>query len=345
MQISPNPEGPAAAKALPDAWPRAGSTSYYTLLHCSDAALSHVRCTLDLINTISSVLVNVSEPSVAEQKVHWWHEELARLARGEARHPATAGWYKNQSRQEQQNNHEGQASHPEPTNHDELRSIKPLIPLWLSILSCNANERFSNAADDATFRQRIEDDYTARLKLFAHALNGGGRIGPATVPRSDAPVPSDIIIGLGLCHRLRRFNQLQSGGAMVWPDSMYKQHELQPENLHDPDKKNQLLEMFDQITEDAVQALTSGLEGISTTPGGATNPAGESRASTPTRATALSDSSIAILTAATLRLHQMKMWQRNRPDLLRQYQGLTPFRKSLVTWRTRRKLARLQKQT
>lgn len=315
MQTSSNPHGPA--KKLPDTWPVAGSTSYYTLLHCSDAVRDNVRSTLDLINTISSVLVNVSEPTVAEQKVHWWHEELARLAKGEARHPATTGWFKQHTRQFEDNSREA------------LYAIKATIPQWLNILSCNANERFSNATDDVTFRQRIEEDYSARLRLLAHSIDVPYQLSAAAVAAAvafpDTPAARNIIIGLGLCHRLRRFNQLQSGGVMVWPDNFYQQHDLQPETLHDDDKRNQLLEMFDRITEDAVQALTRGLADL------------------PAPTSQLSDSSIAVLTAANLRQQQMKMWQRNRPDLLRQYQGLTPFRKSLVTWRTRRKLTLLQK--
>ena len=329
MQNSSNPD--SRGKNLPQTWPSAGSTSYYALLNCSDAALDNVRCTLDLINSISSVLVNVTEPSVAEQKVHWWHEELARLANGEARHPATKAWFQQQSLQQPSLVRTDQTRTDQASN-EQLRVVKPLIPLWLVILSCNANERFSNATDDAGFLQRIEDDYSARIKLLAHALEAG-EPSALIAPRTDAPVSNDIVTGLGLCHRLRRFNQLQSGGVMVWPDSLYQQYELQPEHLHDPDKKNQLLDMLGQITEEAVGALTRGLDELS-------------RHSTSLNAASrINDSSIAFLTAATLRLQQMKMWQRNRPDLLRQYQGLTPFRKSLVTWRTRRKLARLQNQT
>ena len=287
-------------------WPAAGSTSYYALLHCSDAASASAHSTLELINTISQVLSNVSEPAVAEQKVHWWHEELARLANGNARHPASVAWHERML-----------------ANTGSLQPVKSLTQKWLAVLSCNANERFANATDDEAFRQRVEDDYSARLQLLAAAI--------ATADNSSATMEkalsADIARGLGLCHRLRQFNHLQSAGVMVWPDSLYQKYELKPESLYDAASREQLMNLFRQVTDEAVESLLSGLSSQKTD-------------NTVDNTDELENADTTILIASTLRLQQMKMWQKKRPDFLREYQGLTPFRKSLVTWRTRRRLAK-----
>lgn len=295
-------------------WPIAGSTSYYSLLHCSDHAVGNARAILELIATISEALADVSEPTVAEQKVHWWHEELARLAKAEARHPSC------QTFQSQMVSAFGQAP-----------AIQSWIPDMLTVLSCNANERFSNADTDSSFRQRIVDDYGARLRLLARALQA-----PQAMDSDEAVLPQDLItedlvLGLGLFDRLQRFHKLQAGGAMVWPDSWYTEQDLQPENLYDAEKHEQLMNLFATVVAAASEAIESGLSSVWQQP----------QHQTPL--TDLPTPCAVIITAATLRLSQLAMWKRQQPDLLRQYQSLTPFRKSLVTWRTQRKLTQLQK--
>ena len=289
-------------------WPLAGSTSYYALLNCSDTAVGNAWATLELIATVSEALASVSEPTVAEQKVHWWHEELARLAKGEARHPRCQTFQ----------------NHMVAT----FGSIKPVekwIPDLLTVLSCNANERFSNAGTETQFKQRIDDDYSARLRLLARAMQA-----PDSMNAEDSVLPqqlisNDLVMGLGLFDRLRRFHNLQAGGSMVWPDDWYTEHDLQPENLYEKGKTTQLMNLFSSANRAASAALESDLSDV-----------WQQRQAT---SATLPQASAVIIIAATLRMHQLKMWHRKQPDLLRQYQSLTPFRKSLVTWRTQRKLA------
>ncbi len=292
-------------------WPIAGSTSYYALLHCPDHAVGNALATLELIASIADALANVNEGTVAEQKVHWWHEELARLAKGQARHPSTQKFQNLMA-----------------ATSGDINAIKNWVPDLLTVLSCNANERFSNAATDDLFEQRINDDYCARLRLLSRSILAPDSKGSDETLLSPVLITNELIFGLGLFDRLRQFYKLQAGGAMVWPDTWYAQHDLEPEHLHEAQKKPQLMQLFASAGNTAIKGLENGLSTV--------------WQHEPASQVHLSQPSAAIITAATLRLAQLKMWQRKQPDLLRQYHSLTPLRKSLLTWRTQRKLARLQ---
>ena len=79
----------------PDEWPRPGSTYYYALRHQPGDVHARVHATLQLIETVTECLLDVTEPTVAEKKIHWWHEEIDRLINAEPRHPATVAFKAN----------------------------------------------------------------------------------------------------------------------------------------------------------------------------------------------------------------------------------------------------------
>lgn len=304
----------------PAPWPQPGSTLYYSLLHCEKAALTRTHRTLELVRTLCQVLDNVSEPAVAEQKVHWWHEELARLGGPVSlegpRHPSCQRFL----------------------GGLELDDYPAKLPGWwmsrlLAILSANSNERFAPALDFDAFETRIYDDYRARLELLGAAISG---VAPLTSrvssdsPAEEFQLPQNLVTGLGICHRLRTFRDLYSGGNPVWPDKLYEQFELPSESLHDEKYRDSLLSLFGELRQRAYNILEQGLSEAwqMREMHSAANPAANQ----------------AILTAAELRHAQLRLWKRKPPDLLRQYRGLTPFKKSLLLWRCQRRLARMQRQ-
>ena len=112
--------------------------------------MSRLLAILDLSHALASTLHEVSDPSVAEQKIHWWHEELQRFASAASRHPATLRLQR--------------------AGFDQPQLVKPLLMPMLGILRANNEERFNNAADTVTFEQRLLEDYRARYRLSLGAL-------------------------------------------------------------------------------------------------------------------------------------------------------------------------------
>lgn len=293
-------------------WPQPGSTLYYALLHCSDSEVARAHTSLELMRVVSEVLADVSEPSVAEQKVHWWHEELDRLGKLQARHPACKQFQQARLASTDQTQ---ETSRP-------AANLKKEAAALLQILSSNSNERFANANDESAFAERINDDYRARINLLCSAVQF-----PAPPPETLIESFTDPLIqGFGLSHRLRRFRELHSAGSMVWPESLYQQHDLQPETVYEPANKDALAALQAQVVASAGNALSEGLDGLWR----------HLQVGTSQRQAAL-----VIVTAASLRLAQIRQWQKKPPDLLREYRGLTPFAKSLVMWKTKRKFAKV----
>lgn len=67
----------------------AGSTGYYGVLMLPPAARAGVLGLLALKCELQEVVEQCSERAVAERKLAWWHEELARAQAANPRHPVT----------------------------------------------------------------------------------------------------------------------------------------------------------------------------------------------------------------------------------------------------------------
>lgn len=202
---------------------RDGSTLYYSFLFAEPAARERVIETLKLINVISTTLYDVSESQVAEKKIHWWHEELARLSKRTARHPAVVAV------------------------QEHLHSPNA-VKACLSILSAAANERYSPMASEQDWQEMLIADYGARLSLVDHAL---GNNKPAAANQAAA-------LGLGQTHRLSTLATRLQYGYSVFSDEHFAQFKITPEQLLNDQAKGAPLihSALTQATTTLTQALT-----------------------------------------------------------------------------------------
>lgn len=204
--------------------PPEGSTLYYALLQVPEHKRQNLLAVLNLCEVLATTLNDVEEPSVAEKKIHWWHEEITRLHAGEARHPAT------------------QAVSAVLCDH----TIEPSD--WLNILIANNDEKFVNAKDEADYQARLQQDYNTRIQLCSQLLQG----------HNNTP-EVHWAAGFGQFDRLRRFHRLHSLGYPVFPDTDYALHKLQPSDIGLPEQRIQVSALFAQRTEMAIAALQQAL--------------------------------------------------------------------------------------
>lgn len=184
-----------------------------------------------MFQTLSDTLVEVQEPTVAEQKIHWWHEELDRLFEHKPRHPAcklltdTAYFAGNSSQSVQKTR-------------------------LLEIFAANNNEKFLNAPDAASLRKRLLSDYGNRVAILAELLDG------RSVPVSYL---ENLSMGLGLFDRLRQSHRLHHRGYPIWADSSFEEFGLQPDQLMQPSCIKQTSALFAAAIKDAINHLDGAL--------------------------------------------------------------------------------------
>lgn len=317
--------------------PVAGSTLYYSLLHCDEHSRQRALNTLKLVNTLSTTLYDVNEPQVAEKKIHWWHEELSRLHTREARHPDCIAVQ----------------SHL----HDQAS-----LSACLTILSAAASERYNPLSTEQALREHILNDYRARVTLFERALK-------STTPKDDTPKggvqhhdvkgrdaqsndsqsnsateaqaiktqpitfqPSNgnsnaagatenlsehdaIALGLGYCHRLNSLAARIHNGYSAFSDELYQHFDLTPENLLSQSDSRPLL---DHAIAQANDALSNSIAMASTN---------KKRSSVP----------LSLLIMVHIRQAQMRLWQKKQPDLIREIVTLTPIKKFFIAYRCKRR--------
>ncbi len=174
---------------------RDGSTLYYSLMFSEASIRARVVKTLQLIHVISTTLYEVSEPAVAEKKIHWWHEELERLAKQQARHPACV--------------------HVQEYLH-KADAVNALV----RILSAASNERYTPAATDDELHEMISADYSARLLLINASFGETTSIHCPTTA-----------LALGQTHRLTTLGIRFQHGYAVFSDESYAVLKTTPERL------------------------------------------------------------------------------------------------------------------
>jgi len=300
-----------------------GSTLYYALLYLDDTLSTQVLETLHFIQTLSSTLNDVSEPQVAEKKIHWWHEELTRLSKQQARHPAAV------CVQTYLNNH---------------TSIKAN----LDILSAAANERYTPYATEQTLNDAITTDYGARLILLDQAMMPTPENKAQTnVNHNDRPIrfhakPAQsanssrvsrsqridaIALGLGQFDRLRSLTMRLRSGYSVFSDERYAQFGLSPDDLlnHSGQSKAQNTE-----TQDKSQALIAAVVTQTRT-------SIEHAISCIAQHSATESTSLPVQIFCQVRYAQLKLWEKRRPNLLNESVTLTPLRKFFITFRCKRR--------
>jgi len=263
---------------------RDGSTLYYSLLFLETAQRDRVARTLALIKVISTTLYDVSEPQVAEKKIHWWHEELARLSKQSARHPACVDVQ-------------------EYLNH--VTAVNALLRL----LSTAANERYSPITSESDWQEMLVADYGARIALIDHALGN-----KESVKQHDS-----VPLGLGQMHRLSSLAERLHNGYSVFSDERYAQYELTPAQLLSDHAKGDAL-----IQSELTQTRTTLTQAL------------QEQRNSENRL----NGSLLIQIMTELRLSQVNVWIRRKPDLLRESITLTPLRKFFITYRTKRRFTK-----
>src|SRR5687768_4572693 len=66
-----------------------GSALHFSLLFTAPAERRAVIATHTFLREIGEIIDDITDPGVAQTKLAWWHEEIARLYGGEPRHPVT----------------------------------------------------------------------------------------------------------------------------------------------------------------------------------------------------------------------------------------------------------------
>lgn len=194
--------------------PEAGTTLYYSLLYCSETQRTHVGRVLFFCATLANTLLDVTEAGVAEQKIHWWHEEIERLFNNAARHPGTLQLA------------------PLVTHYSLSRSS------FLDILRANNDEKFLPSQNNETFEQRLVADFSGRLQLCGKILG----VTPKLLENTE--LLSQWAIALGNLDRLHRLRHLYYRGYAVWPESDYTQLGLQPGQLDQTQFASQAMQLL-----------------------------------------------------------------------------------------------------
>ena len=332
----------------PSVWPSEGTTCYYALRHCPVPVRQHIHAAGQLIDSVGYCLLDVSEPTVAEKKIHWWHEEIARLAAFEPRHPA-AKYYLD--------------------FFSQLSAVErqQACSSLLQILSCHSEEKFNRLEDQTSFEQLLLTDGRARQMLMslAHLKSGDSKstdskltesennkatnsddARPASQPirfagnqsgdsqtadtsRTSAASPDtqasdNLVLGLGLFHRLATFHKLYHAGLPVWPDSLYTQYNLSPENIKQSDFKDNFAELQNNLFEQTIKRLEK-----------VQLPSLDSSDENPRLHR---DARLVTAIYSAIRLAQVRVWKKNRTNLLEQYRTVTPLKKAWICWRLQRQL-------
>ena len=320
--------------------PREGSTLHYALLWTAEEARGRFLARLGLVVALSRTLDDVHDRGVAERKVHWWHEELERLRAGEPRHPRTVA-----------------CAGP-------LAGLEAANAACLDVLSVAATTRYTPPADDAERRARLVRDHGARLALLAHALSG--RAADLEEPGVRHP---GLAFALGLHETLARLPTLLHRGFAVFSDADYARHGLSPvalarevrrrpedgetdgeargERTREGGRGEGRGESREEANGEASPgARLSGIPVVAAPPergpmiaasvAAARRALDDALADPAYRATYSRPDLAPIARVAAIRARQLRLWQEQAPDLLRETVTPTPLAKLLIAWRHRR---------
>ncbi len=289
--------------------PADGTTLYYALLYNTEQERRQFMHMLQLITALECSMHEVTEPQVAEKKVHWWHEELARLGKAQARHPVcldVQGFIYNEQ----------------------------VVTHSLAVLSAAANERYSPAQSIEDWQLGLQQDYNARLALLQLALASGTDLPVHTHNSKEArqsPAQANAIpnalwmaqlaLALGHFDCLDNLALLLHKGLAVYSDAHYQQHKLQPEKLIEARAKTTESDVHNFIQKQLQLALAE------------FDKLAEMLKRSDSRYT---QHELPFLILAKLRHKQLQLWQKQQPDLLRESIKLTPITKFWHAWRCRR---------
>lgn len=292
---------------------REGSSLYYSLLWTSDATRHSFYNRLNLAHTLATTLDDVQEPQVAEKKIHWWHEELQRLRDGSARHPTT------------------KACQPELIDLDSAQAA------CLDIISVASTQRFTPVDSESASNEALLQSYKARLALLAHALSGNAQ---------DLKTDSHsnlAALAFARYEQLSRLPTLIHRGLPVFSSEIYKRFNTQPTDL----AKHILVASTKEDKNEQSAPLSLNQIPIATD-----NPERQKllnyaiKQAMETLTSAVNSNEISeryrrnelipLWRLLVLRKHQVTLWHKKQPDLLRERATLTPLRKFFHAWRHRK---------
>lgn len=300
---------------------RDGSSLYYSLLWTEQDRRQRFLARLSLVTSLSRTLEDVQEPTVAEQKIHWWHEELERLHAGNARHPATKGC------------------------QADLQHLDTAHAVCLELLSAVSNERFTPPATDADVAALVTKNVKARLALLSHALSA------QESDLNTASHPDEAALGFALHEQLTRLPSLIHRGLPVFSSETYEKFGIKPSDLAKhikvaPVHSENMYENNDQrALNDAPPTLkhipiaieapgrAAMLEYVIET---AQRCVTQAMSSETVRRRYRTPHLLPIWRLLVLRKYQLNLWQRRKPDLLRERLTMTPISKFYRAWRHRR---------
>ncbi len=302
---------------------REGSSLYYSLLWTAPAVRQRFIERLHLVQTLGTTLEEVQEPQVAERKIHWWHEELQRMVEGTARHPATQAV------------------------QQAMSGRQAAFDACLAVLTAASTIRFTPPATEADADTLLEQGFSARLALLAHALSDDS---VELDPQNQSTL---LARALGKHEQLSRLPILLHRGQPVFSQELYQRFDLQPGDLAKRirTQKGTLPHKATppEDSENTSPAPLSALDGIAVV---VDKPQRQSLLNT-AMADAHRDISLALKDndcrqhyrhgallplwrLSILRERQLALWTKHPPDLLRERSTLTPLRKLFWAWRHRR---------
>ncbi len=298
---------------------RDGSSLYYSLLWTDPLAKERFAQRLTLLKALSTTLDDVQEPQVAEKKIHWWHEELQRLTEGSARHPATQ------------------------QNQEHLRGSELAQSACLDIVSVAGTQRFTPATTTAESDTHLIRSYQARLALLAHALSNDEN-DLACDTHTDTAA-----LGFGQYEQLARLPNLIHRGLPVFSDELYQQFDIRPIDLAELIRIDASAGGNEQPEAESQPSVATSLKNIPISvekPGRqqllshviASNRAslGKAVADQKTLHRYRTPPLLPIWRLLVLRKHQLELWNKQQPNLLRERTTLTPLTKLFRAWQNRR---------
>jgi hypothetical protein len=303
---------------------REGSSLHYSLLWTAKDARDRFLRRLALIQAMATTLDEVQEPSVAEKKIHWWHEELQRLHDGTARHPSTQ------------------------LNQRALENLVAAQSACLDIVSVASSQRFTPPQTIESAQTDLERSFKARLALLTHALSND------TADLDCTTHPSTAALAFALYEQLQRLPALIHRGLPVFSDELYKRFNIRPHDLAEHIRVSDAIDA--SSTPDDIKSTASGvlkksntlnnIPVVSDKPGRAELLRHAISHCQSTFVTAINNSdckqryrrgsALPIWRLLVLRKHQLDLWHKHQPDLLRERSTLTPLMKFFRAWQHRR---------
>lgn len=287
--------------------PKDGSSLYYSLLWTPAIVKESFLQRLTLIDALATCLDDVQEPSVAEKKIHWWHEELERLAKSTPRHPACK---------------------------ENLRSMggnQIAIRHCLSILSSAASTRYTQSQTDEEAQNLLLTSFKARLALLSDALNHPASETETETETTEKPDRQDrsskpmtqydswaqydaLALAFAIHEDLYRLPHHLHRGFAVFSDETYERHSMSPEAFASQGSQP----LLDEAVNSALTHFDTAF------------------ADDATKKAFKSSTQLPLWRLAKLRAAQLQLWQRKATNLTAERSTLTPVRKLYIAWRHRR---------